>query len=829
MLKNNNGAILTRMAKRSLAGNKSRYGIIFFAILLSAFMLFTVLTVGVTWFQMQKIQNIRMRGADYDVMLYGGFTEEQLKACEENRDVAAVGAEGFGAWALSTDRDTSLHSTLVWADENKWEKMQQAAREWTRGRYPKKDYEVMATKAALKDCGYEELDIGDSFTLTYEDNTGSHTAEFTISGMWDGYGDKKVFYVAKSFFEHTGFTSEDYGRGFLYIKFKPALVTGKMRRQLEEDLILGERQVLLYGTETESSMRILIGMTGVIAVTCLCAYLLIYNIMYLSVSGNIRCYGLLQTVGMTGRQIYRLVQRQMMFVGTIGIGGGILLGAAASFFVIPGVVKTFGIREEDVRIVFHPMIFLFSILVAALTVYLGSRKPARIATKISPVEALGYQTVWGKQTTQKSGKGSLAGRLARNQIRKDKKKTIVVVLSLGVCLSVFLCLVTLIESQGARSIVSNYMEADLVLKNDSMTMEEQDKWRPLMDASFLQELEGEGIKEIYPMYQAQIVIPWGSEFMDMWMTKFYDTYMGESYEDIVDDYRAHPENYGSFLTGITLQEFEYLNAALGEPLNGAEFQEGKACILYGSDLNLETEEVIGQNIEFALFGEPKTIYDIQIAGITDDIYYGNMPGAAPTLLVSDTFLKRIAKEPGVSKVSVIYDKEYDKEQEERIKAMMQKTDGGKDFSYDSKLEEMEDVRKSQGNMMGIGAGITLILAVIGILNYVNTVSGNIQSRQVEIAVMESVGMTGRQVKKLLVLEGLLYAAFSLFIAATAGLGVTYYLYQSMNYRGIPFRIPLVPSLCMTLCVLLICVSIPLLSYRILVGKKSVIERIRRKE
>ena len=69
-------------------------------------------------------------------------------------------------------------------------------------------------------------------------------------------------------------------------------------------------------TELGNSVPLYLGLLALILVTCVCAYLLIYNIMYLSVTGNIRYYGLLQTVGMTGHQIYRLIYRQMLFVGT---------------------------------------------------------------------------------------------------------------------------------------------------------------------------------------------------------------------------------------------------------------------------------------------------------------------------------------------------------------------------------------------------------------------------------------------------------------------------------------------------------------------------------
>lgn len=148
------------------------------------------------------------------------------------------------------------------------------------------------------------------------------------------------------------------------------------------------------------------------------------------------------------------------------------------------------------------------------------------------------------------------------------------------------------------------------------------------------------------------------------------------------------------------------------------------------------------------------------------------------------------------------------------------------FFFDSKIEEAEDVEKVQGNMMGVGIGVVLILALIGILNYVNTMTGNIQSRQTELAILESVGMTEKQMRRMLMIEGLLFAGISLFLTATLGTAVTYYLYQSMNYRGVPFMIPVFPVFIMAVIVVVVSVAVPLIVERLIGRKKSVVERIR---
>lgn len=92
--------------------------------------------------------------------------------------------------------------------------------------------------------------------------------------------------------------------------------------------------------------------------------------------------------------------------------------------------------------------------------------------------------------------------------------------------------------------------------------------------------------------------------------------------------------------------------------------------------------------------------------------------------------------------------------------------------------------------------------------------------------MQTIGMTEKQVKKMLVLEGFLFAGSSVLFTGTVGMEITYALYQSMNYREISFEFPIIPILVMILIIIFICVAIPQIFYRLICGKKSIVERIR---
>ena len=103
-----------------------------------------------------------------------------------------------------------------------------------------------------------------------------------------------------------------------------------------------------------------------------------------------------------------------------------------------------------------------------MTIFLASRKPAKMEAAVSPIEAFGYRPSHNASKTRKAGEGNLLTRLSKEQFTKDKKRTFMVLLSLAASLSVYLCVVTMLDSQAARTIVSNFMDSDLTGWNGSI-------------------------------------------------------------------------------------------------------------------------------------------------------------------------------------------------------------------------------------------------------------------------------------------------------------------------------------------------------------------------
>lgn len=310
--------------------------------------------------------------------------------------------------------------------------------------------------------------------------------------------------------------------GILCIKLKQNYVLPGTIQSIEESLNLSDRQIFAPTSYIEHSFQLLLGICGLALIICLSAYLLIYNILYLSVSGKIRYYGLLQSLGMTKNQLVRFIAKQMLFLGALGTFAGIVLGVLSCIKFVPYVMDVFGITEGNLELRFNPLILLISMTVTGISILCGMRKPIQIAVNVTPVEAAKYRGAISKGRGYRRKKGAFFWRMALGQLRKDKKKTVVVLLSLAAGLSVFYCLTTIISSHGERTVMPNYWNADVIVQNQTQIAEDINSLKPAIGRSFIEDIEKmNGIREIHIVKGVPVSYPYSSDgFSAMWLAKY---------------------------------------------------------------------------------------------------------------------------------------------------------------------------------------------------------------------------------------------------------------------------------------------------------------------
>lgn len=152
------------------------------------------------------------------------------------------------------------------------------------------------------------------------------------------------------------------------------------------------------------------------------------------------------------------------------------------------------------------------------------------------------------------------------------------------------------------------------------------------------------------------------------------------------------------------------------------------------------------------------------------------------------------------------------------------------YGYESRKKQEGEFSQFRNMFTFVGSVLSLVVGLVGILNFMNSIVTGILSRKRELAVLQAVGMTGRQLKQMLILEGLyesigsilVTVAFTILTAPFAG-----NLLGSM-FWFLTYQFTITPVLIIAPLFALLGIMIPYLSYQFMM-KKSVVERLREAE
>ena len=112
-----------------------------------------------------------------------------------------------------------------------------------------------------------------------------------------------------------------------------------------------------------------------------------------------------------------------------------------------------------------------------------------------------------------------------------------------------------------------------------------------------------------------------------------------------------------------------------------EFLSGKACIIYRNGLDFTDAELTGKKVTCTLYGDQQMTKTFTIKGITDESYYMAILGYPPTIITSDRVVRSFADQCITLKTSIKYQKEYDRNTEKKLLALLQEDENANDFSW----------------------------------------------------------------------------------------------------------------------------------------------------
>ncbi len=137
------------------------------------------------------------------------------------------------------------------------------------------------------------------------------------------------------------------------------------------------------------------------------------------------------------------------------------------------------------------------------------------------------------------------------------------------------------------------------------------------------------------------------------------------------------------------------------------------------------------------------------------------------------------------------------------------------YGFDAAPGQEEQMASIRNVVLLVGGMIAAIMAFAGLINFTNMMVTSIITRRLEFATMQSIGITGRQLRCLMVYEGLYYAAGADLIggAAAAVFALTV-LRNALNSPSMWFfslRFTLAPALAVAAVYLLLASVIPVVA------------------
>lgn len=831
---NNNKDIIKRMTNSSIRSNKTRNMFVVLAIVLTTFMISSVFSIGASFVKNYQVMNTRLAETTATTIL-NYPKESQIKEIENLGITASIGKEITVGKVIDKQLDKDkLKIILKYYDEENWEKQITPAISNIEGTYPIKPNEIMASQKALEFLGKKNTKIGDTIKIKYKDANGNTLEkEFTLSGTYKTY----------SFFEDTGFlvVSDKYiknnnlnvgDNGFLTFTLK-----NKYKHEaidlLKSKVHLNKHQEFTfnYDANNDSSevAMITVGTIGMIGLFIVFSgYLLIYNIMYIAVTKDINFYGLIKTIGTSPKQIKKIVKGQALRLSLIGIPIGLALGAIVSFGIVPMAMSTFSsgayatAMPSDIS--FNPIIFIGAALFSLLTVNLSCRKPAKIASNISPTEAVRYSG--SKQRKQKKDRKSTNGgklyKMAWYNVFRDKKRAILVFLSLFMGCITFLSVNTFIKSLSVENYIGRYVNNDFELHNVQLA---EDK----IDNNMINEIKKmDGVESVSKINLGKLQLDYNEKLLLPALKGGYERFESgdeKVLNNLLKEIKKDPSRLSSNIIGIDDEIIERYNEKNKNKIDVNAFKEGKLALVDNFYYNEEDRNISGEKITLRNKNNDSITFSAKL--FSNDVHLlpdapGNEVGI-PTIFISQRALEKLDKKPIGYVLYINVDDKYD----EIIKSKLSKMSDTGRLYLDSKSTQTKELDNTSMVMNILGGGMAIILIFIGLLNFINVMITGVNVRLKELAVMESIGMTKKQIKKMLTLEGLYYGGITTLLISTLGVGIIYVISELTKKIAdyAVFVFPTVPLLSMITLIFVVCLITPSLVYKFS-SKRSVTERLR---
>lgn len=824
--------MINRVALANTKYHKGKNLLSGIAIILTSVLVFLITSIGLG---VVNVQNAAVNKV-YPTWhaMYRQVSEENMGKIAQHDLIGEYGLrQDVGESVLNKD-DFVLISYL----DNGAQKL--AKQTFTKGHAPKKGNDAVLSRDALKTLGYPNAKIGDTIKIPiqiYEaDGMGLQQEKtFRLTGFSPDIkneSDEKIFsmLVSKDFMEEVIPKKQRSYRMMIRLNETAATSTDAIKEQVKE---IGKNFDVTEDNIVENSDYLFAnyidpafysGMAIIVGIILIAGALTIYSIYYVSLINKVQEFGKLAALGATKRQIRQIILRENLIVAGLSIPAGLLIGIAAVKFVFFQLISSISSEQamtKEMRQVLDngevslilPWIIAMTIGVTLLTVILASLKPMRQASKIMPIEAMRYTGQMQGNKKQRKGFIDLnLLRLANANLSRNKKRTMVTIFSLGMIGILFVVISTVFSCMNPKQAARDTIAEDYCM---SIASREGDKMRPELKWTVIQQNNPLNNKVINKIKAID-----GVEKVDA-----FQSITGEV-PSVKDPGTDKPMSLS--IGGISKDQMALINRDIEKGhATYEELNSGDKVIATGYILANYPEIKIGDTLTFKFFDGDRTFEkDMTIIGGGS---FAQSVTNFDNFLMSNEAIKKLSKNNLTYYVNIKAAKGKIKTVQSAIENIEEGNELFRLESYEEVLKQWEDTLQLTA---GAGYAIMLVLAIVGIMNLINTTIDSILSRKKELGVMQAIGMSNQQMKKMLRTEGFVYAGGIILLAGGLGsiLGYLVYLYaESHSLMQIKvYQYPLIQVLLMILLVVIVQLILTYATTTI-VNKETVIKRIQASE
>lgn len=813
----------TRVAYCNMRHYKSKNILIGIAIILTTLLLFVIPSIGKDMVEV----NFAVINKIYPTWhaLYRNVDESTVMKLAAHHDVKTYGLRSDAGYMNLEDATVSM----MYMDRTGMELYKVKLKE---GQLPQKENDIVVSKGILEALG-QNGKIGDTITVPYQilkDDGLDYTKEkdFRICGF---LADNESSKEQK---QYTSLVSEAFLKAEIpveQVKYRFLLQVNGQKGNTTADYTETIQNIARQFGISEVDMNInkeylaanyvdpatIPVIVGIMLIVVLAGIITIYSVYYVSMNQRVREFGKLKAIGATKRQLRQIVLREGMGVALFAIPIGLLIGTVAVKVVLLQFVEH--AKDSNVLIteaykvvakgevqLYYWWIYLLAIAVTLCTVYLSLMKPMRMAAKVSEIEAMRYQGGSKRQKSSRKGYQFLnIGRLTKRNLAENKKKSTITIVSMAVT-GIFVMMVATVLScanpmeSAKSSIVGQYEISPIVESGNKEHPEyewaEVQKNNPLNEGLKQQIEELDGVERVDVFTALKVS---GGPFEEKIGTEFIN---------------GVPEEYAEELKkGITEGNVTY-----------EELKSGDKVILDRALLHWYPDIKVGDKLKLNIHDGDNTFQkEIEVAAIGE---YGTGLTNYNCLIMAKEGAEKLTINNSSSYFQVIADKDYDEALEASLQAIV---DGSGRLQMRTWKNEYDTWENAIQMIRGACYAFIIILAAISIMNLINTMINSVHVRKKELGMMQAIGMSDRQLMKMLQLEGIFYTVGTLIISIGVGSLAGYPLFLYAKRTGMfdisTYHYPVTAAIIIILTLFVIQMLLAIFIAKS-VRKDSLIERIR---